>query len=89
MSLTVKFRVSGRVQGVFFRISTKQQADTAGLSGWVRNCDDGDVEGMASGTAAQLDAFSRWLAEGPTSARVEELQINECDYQSFAGFVVR
>ncbi|NNE38068.1 MAG: acylphosphatase, partial [Gammaproteobacteria bacterium] len=47
---TVYFRVKGRVQGVFFRASTKSTAETKGVSGWVKNMPDGDVEGMATGS---------------------------------------
>lgn len=89
MNRTVSFQVSGRVQGVFFRASTKQQADSLGIGGWVRNGGDGDVEGMASGTEEQLDSFKRWLGQGPAMARVRELTFETCDYQSFDGFTVR
>jgi len=77
------------VQGVFFRASTKQQADSLGISGWVSNCEDGDVEGMASGTEKQLDSLRKWLDQGPGMARVEKLKIEGCDYQPFDGFRVR
>ncbi len=66
-----RFLVSGRVQGVFFRASTREQARTLGLSGHARNLDDGRVEVLACGEAQALDALERWLHEGPPSARVD------------------
>lgn len=89
MNKTVKFQVSGRVQGVFFRASTKTKAESLGISGWVRNSEDGDVEGMASGTEEQLDSFRQWLGQGPAMARVQELKFEACDYESFDAFTVR
>jgi acylphosphatase len=86
---TLMFRVSGRVQGVFFRASAKQHADSLGIAGWVRNCGDGDVEGVASGTKEQLDNFGKWLAQGPAMARVQNLKLEACDYRPFDGFKVR
>ncbi len=89
MKQTLKFKLSGRVQGVFFRVSTKQQADSLGLGGWVRNCEDGSVEGMASGAAEQLNTFRSWLERGPKMAQVQSLKTELCDYQIFAGFNIR
>ena len=88
MNKTVKYRVSGRVQGVFFRASAKQQASSLGIAGWVRNCENGDVEGGASGTKEQRDSFSRWLGEGPAMARGQELKLEAVDYKPFTGFEV-
>ena len=88
MYKTIKFLVSGKVQGVFFRTSTKKQADSLDLGGWVRNRENGEVEGVASGTAEQLDSFCLWLRQGPTLASVESLKIETCDYQTFTGFDV-
>jgi acylphosphatase len=87
--VSLKYRVHGRVQGVFFRASTKQQADVLGISGWVRNSDDGDVEGLASGSKEQLQSFKEWLSHGPRMARVEKLQIEDSDYEAFEGFTIR
>ncbi len=89
MSKSIKFLVSGRVQGVFFRTSTKTQADKLALSGWVRNCENGEVEGVASGTEQQLGIFISWLKQGPRMAQVDKLKIEDCDYQIFRSFDVR
>ncbi len=89
MEISRKFRVCGTVQGVFFRASAKQEADRLSLSGWIRNCDNGDVEGLASGETEAMSSFMNWLAEGPRLARVDKLTTTECDYQSFDSFEVR
>jgi acylphosphatase len=89
MNKSIRFLVSGRVQGVFFRTSTKTQADKLELPGWVRNCENGEVEGVASGTEQQLDIFISWLQQGPRMAKVDKLEIEDCDYQTFSSFDVR
>jgi len=68
---TLRFVVSGRVQGVFFRASTRAEAARLGIAGSARNLDDGRVEVIAIGAEAALDALERWLWQGPPSARVE------------------
>ncbi|PPE74852.1 acylphosphatase [Solimonas fluminis] len=69
-----RFIVSGRVQGVFFRQSTADKANSLGLDGWVRNLPDGRVEGMAAGTPGALAELRGWLDEGPPAARVEGVE---------------
>jgi acylphosphatase len=71
MSSAIRFLVSGKVQGVGFRASTQEQARRLGLSGYVRNLDDGRVEILAAGAEAALDAFAEWLWQGPPLSRVE------------------
>jgi acylphosphatase len=68
---TARFLVSGRVQGVFFRASTRNEAERLGLSGTASNLADGRVEVVASGSDAALDALEKWLRMGPPSARVD------------------
>lgn len=68
-----RFLVSGRVQGVFFRASTREQATRLGLSGIARNLDDGRVEVIAAGDEESLDALARWLRQGPPAANVESV----------------
>jgi acylphosphatase len=66
--------VSGHVQGVFFRASTREQALSLGVTGYVRNLRDGRVEVLACGSAGAVDALCRWLSEGPPGARVSNVQ---------------
>lgn len=71
------YHVFGRVQGVWFRGSTRDQAQRLGLTGWVRNCADGSVEIVACGAPEALDEFKSWLFEGPSAARVEKVEERE------------
>jgi acylphosphatase len=68
--ICAKFIVSGRVQGVFFRASTRAEAERLGISGHARNLADGSVEVIAHGDAKALSALEAWLQHGPPSAHV-------------------
>lgn len=89
MTLCRRFLVSGRVQGVFYRASTEERARALGLSGWVRNLPDGNVELVACGETAKLEALEAWLWKGPPSARVESVRGEDVAVQSFNSFGVR
>ena len=67
------FTVSGRVQGVGYRVFTLRNAQSLGLAGWVRNCDDGTVEGEVYGPSETLEKFWVILRDGPPFARVTAL----------------
>jgi acylphosphatase len=69
-----RFLVSGKVQGVWFRASTREVAVRLGLHGHARNLADGRVEVLASGDAAAIDQLAQWLREGPPLARVTGLE---------------
>jgi acylphosphatase len=71
--------VSGRVQGVFFRASARQQALQLGLTGYAKNLADGRVEVVAVGEAAALQALRQWLQQGPPAASVIEVQSVDID----------
>ena len=73
MSECRKYRVEGRVQGVWFRESTRQQALRLGINGYAVNCADGSVEVLACGDGAAVDALADWLHEGPPMARVRSV----------------
>jgi acylphosphatase len=66
--------ISGRVQGVYYRMSARQQAEALGLSGWVRNRSDGTVELVAQGLEDEVGAFLRWCHLGPTLAEVSGIE---------------
>jgi acylphosphatase len=70
-----RFRVTGKVQGVYFRHSTRLEAQCMGIAGHARNLPDGSVEVVASGATAAVDALHRWLHQGPPSARVDAVEI--------------
>lgn len=65
--------VEGRVQGVYYRASTEQQAQGIGITGWVRNLPNGKVEFEAQGTEVQLSAILKWAEQGPQNAHVTKL----------------
>ena len=81
--------VTGRVQGVCFRLSTREQANSYGLTGWVRNLSDGRVEIMAFGDEQQLDKLNHWLKSGPNMAQVIDVESATVEFQKFEGFNVR
>ena len=82
-------RVSGNVQGVFFRAWTKQQADELGISGWVRNRPDGSVEALVAGEAQAVSSIIDRMRRGPPAATVERLIEEPTEDANHAGFVVR
>ncbi len=81
-----RFLVSGRVQGVFYRASTREQALALGLSGHALNLPDGRVEVVAVGPDEALDALERWLWQGPALARGEVVIRETCAVPDIEGF---
>lgn len=84
----VRFIVSGKVQGVFFRASTREQALRLGLSGHAINLDDGRVEVLALGDAVAVEALATWLRQGPPMARVEGVERSAGETHDVSGFVI-
>jgi len=80
--------VTGKVQGVWFRASTKAEADKLGVQGWVKNLPDGRVEVLVCGEKAQVNLLEKWLHTGPRLAEVAEVVIEELPPKEFAGFNV-
>jgi acylphosphatase len=73
--------IEGRVQGVFFRAATRDEARKWGLRGWVRNLPDGRVEGLFEGEKKTLEAMLAWCRKGPPYAYVDHLEIDWQPYQ--------
>lgn len=67
--------VSGRVQGVFFRSHTTEKARELGLTGWVRNLEDGRVEAVFEGEKERVEEIVEWAKKGPAFARVDGIEI--------------
>lgn len=85
-----RLRITVRVQGVYFRESTKAVADQLKIKGWVKNEADGSVSIEAEGPAFWMEQFLEWCAEGPEEAIVENIETEELDSpQHFTDFVVR
>jgi len=72
--------VTGRVQGVLFRESTRKKAQTLGLTGWVRNLVDGRVEAIFEGEESAVDEMISWFSRGPVFAKVDDFKVTEDDY---------
>ena len=70
---TIHLQIKGKVQGVFYRVSTKKMAVALGVTGWVKNKDNGDVEVMATGSQIKLKQLADWCRQGPAGAAVHEL----------------
>ncbi len=69
-----RYLISGRVQGVFYRDSTRRQAQAMDINGWVRNRFDGRVEVLACGDRERLETFKNWLEIGPEYAKVTNIE---------------
>ena len=78
--------ISGRVQGVFFRASTRSAAQRLGIDGWARNLPDGRVEVLACGPAEAVSRLRDWLRHGPPGARVTDLECESLPYRHLSGF---
>jgi acylphosphatase len=89
-SVRVSVNISGRVQGVFFRASTVSQAQHLGLTGWVRNREDGSVELVVEGARAEVDQLLEWCRRGPPGAQVKRVDVEWQSFQNeFRQFSVR
>ncbi|MFH1217701.1 MAG: acylphosphatase [Pseudomonadota bacterium] len=75
---TIRAKVSGRVQGVFFRAFTQEEAERLNLLGWVRNLPDRSVEALISGEAEQVDRMIAWLHKGSPGAEVRGVVVESC-----------
>jgi acylphosphatase len=83
-----RVRVHGRVQGVFFRVETRDRARSLGLAGWVRNCGDGSVEAVFEGERARVQSMVDWCGRGPSGASVESVDVVWEEPASEGGFRV-
>lgn len=83
-----RFIVTGRVQGVWFRDSSRRKALELQLTGQAINLPDGSVEVIACGEPANLDSLHTWLHEGPELARVDTVRDNDLPVQDFQGFSI-
>jgi acylphosphatase len=81
--------VSGHVQGVFFRDSTRREAARRGVAGWVCNRRDGAVEAVFEGAAADVDALVAFCSEGPRGADVVDVTARDEEAEGLSGFEVR
>jgi len=72
--------ISGQVQGVFYRATTKETAENLGVRGWVKNRSDGNVEAIFEGEKKYVDLVLKWCSEGPLYAKVKRVDISWEEY---------
>ena len=88
MTVTRHLLITGRVQGVGFRFYTQRKAHELGITGWVRNCRDGSVEGVIQGASEAVETMISWARRGPPSAVVAEVRVTDAS-GDFATFEAR
>lgn len=88
MFKTIRLIVEGKVQGVFYRQSTREKASVIGLNGTVKNLPDGNVEIIATGTAEQLEQLTLWCNDGPSRAVVTKVSSTPLPLQPFSDFII-
>ncbi len=87
---SIQVIIKGRVQGVFFRESTRQEAVNLGLTGWVRNLPDGSVEAVISGDSDTVDQMVALLHKGPPASIVQEVNVEQIEIEeTFSTFDIR
>ena len=89
MNARARVVVRGRVQGVWFRAETESRARSLGLTGWVRNAEDGTVEAVFEGPRERIESVVAWCGRGPAEARVDDVQVDWEDPSGEQGFAVR
>ena len=90
MNVCVHVFIYGRVQGVFYRVNTKNKANELGLKGWVRNRYDGSVEALFEGDKDIVDKMISWCKKGPRLSIVEGVKINYEDYTGeYDNFIIK
>ena len=87
--MVLHFLIRGRVQGVGFRWFVEREARAIGVSGWVRNCEDGSVEVMATGTPEQQRSLRSKLRQGPRAARIDMVQESSAPYLEAQSFRIQ
>ena len=89
MAVRKRVVVHGEGQGVYFRDSTQEEAESKGVAGWVRNRDDGGVEAVFEGASDAVDAMVSWCRSGPSRADVEHVEVSDEEPEGLDGFEVK
>ena len=85
---TIHLLIKGKVQGVFYRATAKKVADNLGLTGWIKNTKDDDVEATVTGDKDKLQEFINWCKHGPEKAEVENVIATQGEETSFKNFEI-
>jgi acylphosphatase len=88
MDVSYIVKVSGKVQGVYFRVSSQQKAIDYGLSGYAKNLENGDVEVFLSGKQASVNKMLAWLKQGPEEANVTNVKEKQVNWQHYSFFSI-
>ncbi|HEY6979184.1 MAG TPA: acylphosphatase [Chitinophagaceae bacterium] len=86
--ITVHLIIEGEVQGVFYRATAKEIADRLGITGWIKNTLEGNVEAMVTGDETSVQKFINWCWQGPKKAEVTNVTVTKKEEQSFNNFSV-
>ena len=89
MDLCIHCLISGKVQGVWFRDSTRVQAEQLEITGWVQNLNDGRVEVLACGERDKIELFYAWLNQGPQHAQVTSCARENLPWEEHMGFIIK
>ncbi|MFO7926689.1 MAG: acylphosphatase [Halobacteriota archaeon] len=81
--------ISGRVQGVYYRATTRDAARETGVDGWVRNLEDGRVEAVFEGDSDSVETMIEWCATGSPNARVDDVSVEYAEPSGLEGFEIR
>ncbi len=87
--ISVHVRVSGRVQGVFYRAFTKEKAIALGIKGWVRNIPGGGVEAILEGEREKVGELLKQMKSGPSGAMILGMELSELEYKDYKDFEIR
>lgn len=87
--IAMNFLITGKVQGVWFRAGTQDEAKRLGITGWARNLPDGRVEVIACGDAEKILELHEWLKHGPELAEVKNVDAKEIAWQEHERFAVK
>jgi acylphosphatase len=82
MKLRLQVKISGKVQGVWFRLNTKKKADDLNINGWVKNTIDGKVEAIFEGNEENLHKMIKWCLVGSPNSKVKKIEISKNDFQN-------
>lgn len=85
---TVHLIIKGKVQGVFYRACAREEAEKLGITGWIKNTREGNVEAMINGDQKDIYRYISWCRKGPSRARVENVEVIRVEDREFEGFKV-
>ncbi len=86
---TVHLLINGKVQGVFYRATAKKMAEKIGITGWIKNTKDNQVEAIVTGDEDKVEKFIKWCRQGPHNAVVTGVVVNEKEAMHFDSFEIK